>query len=116
MEQKAEILIVDDNLENAEALKAALVDPSYNIVIATRIDEALRAVLKHNLALIVMDVQLKEMTGFELARMIKSRPKSKEIPVIFVSASSRDRSTYEEAYAAGGADFMEKPLDPMFIR
>src|SRR3954469_7028960 len=83
---KINILIVDDRPENIVALKAILDRPGYNLLTATNGPEALGMVLKHDLALILLDVFMAGMDGYEVATMIKARPKSHHIPIIFLTA------------------------------
>src|SRR5260221_2487901 len=80
------ILVVDDRPENALAIKAILSFPAYNVITATSGSEALRKVLKHDFAVILMDVLMPSMDGFETARLIFQREASRHIPIIFLTA------------------------------
>lgn len=110
------ILLVDDYPENLLAIEAVLADLDYNLVKCLSGEEALRALLKDDFAVIVMDVQMPGMDGFETARMIKSREKTKEIPIIFVSATSKESQHLFTGYAVGAIDYMLKPFVPQIFR
>ncbi|SDS26116.1 PAS domain S-box-containing protein [Paenibacillaceae bacterium GAS479] len=110
------ILLVDDYPENLLAIEAVLGDLNYNLVKCLSGEEALRALLKDDFAVIVMDVQMPGMDGFETARMIKSREKTKEIPIIFVSATSKESQHLFTGYAVGAIDYMLKPFVPQIFR
>lgn len=110
------ILLVDDHPENLLAIEAVLGDLNYNLVKCLSGEEALRALLKDDFAVIVLDVQMPGMDGFETARMIKSRDKTKEIPIIFVSATSKETRHLYTGYAAGAIDYMLKPFVPEIFR
>ena len=110
------ILLVDDYPENLLAIDAVLGDLNYNLVKCLSGEEALRALLKDDFAVIVMDVQMPGMDGFETARMIKSRDKTKEIPIIFVSATSKEAQHLFTGYAVGAIDYMLKPFVPHIFR
>lgn len=110
------ILLVDDYPENLLAIEAVLADLNYNLVKCLSGEEALRALLKDDFAVIVMDVQMPGMDGFETARMIKSREKTKEIPIIFVSATSKESQHLFTGYAVGAIDYMLKPFVPQIFR
>lgn len=110
------ILLVDDYPENLLAIEAVLGDLNYNLVKCLSGEEALRALLKDDFAVIVMDVQMPGMDGFETARMIKSRDKTKEIPIIFVSATSKEAQHMFAGYAVGAIDYMLKPFVPQIFR
>lgn len=91
-EQPINILLVDDNPDNLLAIEAVIGDRNYNLVKCFSGEEALRRLMKDDYAVIVMDVQMPGMDGFETARLIKAREKTKEIPIIFISATSRNPS------------------------
>lgn len=84
------ILLVDDRPENLLALEAVLDSEQYTLIKATSGEEALRYLLKYDFAVIVLDVQMPGMDGIETARLIKARDKTKDIPIIFISANSKD--------------------------
>jgi len=110
------ILLVDDHPENLVALEAVLGDLHFNLVKCLSGEEALRALLKDDFAVIVLDVQMPGMDGFETARLIKSREKTKEIPIIFITATSKETEHFYTGYAVGAIDYMLKPFVPQILR
>jgi signal transduction histidine kinase len=111
-----DILLVDDQPENLLALESVLDDSGYNLVKAHSGVEALRCLLKRDFAVIVLDVQMPGMDGFETAQWIKSREKTKTIPIIFITASKREEEFAFTAYSVGAIDFMVKPFSPQILR
>jgi PAS domain S-box-containing protein len=111
-----EILIVDDRPENLLALEAILEPLGQTIVRAGSGDEALRKLLSHNVAMILLDVQMPGINGFETARLIKSRERTKYIPIIFLTAISKDEEYVFEGYSVGAVDYMAKPFQPDILR
>jgi signal transduction histidine kinase len=109
-------LLVDDQPENLLALESVLDDSGYNLVKAHSGVEALRCLLKRDFAVIVLDVQMPGMDGFETAKWIKSREKTKAIPIIFITASTREEEFAFTAYSVGAIDFMVKPFSPQILR
>ncbi|MGE0763367.1 MAG: response regulator [Bdellovibrionales bacterium] len=112
---KVNILIVDDRAEGLMALEAVLSSSLYNIVRASSGKEALARVLKYDFAVILMDVQMPDMDGFETVHVIKQREKSKDIPVIFLTAISKDQSFVHQGYRTGAVDYIFKPFDPVVL-
>lgn len=106
----ADILIVDDNSANLLALEAALSTVGERVVRAQSGEEALRLLLQHDFALILLDVQMPAMDGFETARLIRERRRSRYTPIIFVTAHGRDDESILEAYKLGAVDFLFKPV------
>ncbi len=117
-EQQApvEILIVDDRPENLLALEAILEPLGQIIVRAGSGDEALRKLLAHDVAMILLDVQMPGINGFETAKLIKSRERTRYIPIIFLTAISKDEEYIFEGYSAGAVDYMAKPFNPDILR
>lgn len=111
-----EILIVDDRPENLLALEAILEPLGQTVVRAGSGDEALRKLLSHNVAMILLDVQMPGINGFETARLIKSRERTKFIPIIFLTAISKDEEYVFEGYSVGAVDYMAKPFQPDVLR
>ena len=111
-----EILIVDDRPENLLALEAILEPLGQTLVRAGSGDEALRKLLSHNVAMILLDVQMPGINGFETARLIKSRERTKYIPIIFLTAISKDEEYVFEGYSVGAVDYMAKPFQPDILR
>lgn len=110
------ILLVDDRPENLLALEAVLDSEQYTLVKATSGEEALRCLLKFDFAVIVLDVQMPGMDGIETARLIKARDKTKDIPIIFISANSKEAEHLFAGYSAGAIDYMVKPFIPQILK
>lgn len=110
------ILLVDDRPENLLALEAVLDSEQYMLVKATSGEEALRCLLKYDFAVIVLDVQMPGMDGIETARIIKARDKTKHIPIIFISANSKEAEHLFAGYSAGAIDYMVKPFIPQILK
>ncbi|MDT3427596.1 signal transduction histidine kinase [Paenibacillus forsythiae] len=110
------ILLVDDRLENLMALEAVLESKQYKVVKADSGEEALSCLLRHEFAVIVLDVQMPGMDGIETARLIKARDKTKNIPIIFISAGSKEVEHVFAGYSAGAIDYMTKPLIPQILK
>lgn len=115
-ELRAKILIVDDREENLVALDAALSSPDYDIDRAGSGQEALKHLLTSDYAVILLDVQMPELDGFETAKIIKTRERSRDIPIIFVTAISREETFVDQGYASGAVDYILKPFDPKILR
>src|SRR5690242_8636364 len=99
--KKVKILLVDDQPGNLFALEAILESPDYLLIQATSGKEALRHILRHDIALILLDVQMPELDGFQTAALIKQSEKSKDVPLIFVDAVDRDEGRVDQGYAVG---------------
>ncbi|MBP2002461.1 signal transduction histidine kinase [Paenibacillus shirakamiensis] len=110
------ILLVDDRPENLMALEAVLDSEHYSLVKATSGEEALRHLLKGEFAVIVLDVQMPGMDGIETAKLIKARDKTKDIPIIFISANDKEADQLFAGYSAGAIDYMVKPFIPQILR
>lgn len=113
---KVNILVVDDRPEGLMAVEAVLKSPDYNLVLAKSGMEALKFLLREEFAVILMDVQMPEMNGFETAEIIKTRDKSKDIPIIFMSAISQEEQYVYQGYKAGAIDYILKPFDPYILK
>ena len=111
-----EILIVDDRPENLLALEAILEPLGQLLVRAHSGDEALRLLLTHDFAMILLDVQMPGINGFETARLIKARERTKYIPIIFLTAISKDEEYVFEGYSVGAVDYISKPFQPDILR
>ncbi len=109
---KTNILIVDDRAENIIALEALLQRDDINILSTTRPNDALRIAWENDIALALVDVQMPEMDGFELVKILKGHPKTKDITVIFVTAISTDTAFALQGYQSGAVDYLYKPLNP----
>lgn len=106
------ILIVDDKAENIFSLKALLESKHFNVDTASSGEEALVKVLKNDYVLIILDVQMPGMDGFEVAETLSGYSKTKDIPVIFLSANNTDKKFITKGYESGGIDYITKPVDP----
>ncbi|RED66256.1 ATP-binding protein [Cohnella lupini] len=116
MEKTVNILIVDDHPENLIAIEAVLTGEPYRLVRAYSGIEALRALLEDEFAVIVMDVQMPEMDGFETASIIRTREKTKMVPIIFLSATNNKMEHYFTGYSVGAIDYMSKPFIPAIFK
>lgn len=116
MTERAKILIVDDRPENLLALEAILSALDQELVRANSGEEALRALLKDEFALILLDARMPGMDGFETAARIKGRNRTKNVPIIFLTAVDTDKNNTFRGYAAGAADYIAKPFDPWVLR
>jgi CheY-like chemotaxis protein len=114
--EPASILLVDDKQENLTALAAILDRPDYRLACATSGEEALRLTLRERFAAALIDVAMPRMNGFEVATHLKTLERSRHIPIIFITAFGEDPEEIHRAYAAGGADYLVKPLDPEIVR
>ena len=112
----AKILVVDDHDENILALESILAGPDQEIVRARSGAEALRQILKQDFAVILLDVLMPIMDGFETARLIRSRDASRTTPIIFLTAGGSDQDMVSTGYGVGAVDYLIKPLNPDFVR
>lgn len=107
---RTDILLVDDEPRNLLALQQLLDAPDRNLVLANSGDEALRAVLKHDFAVILLDVRMPELDGFETAKLIRSRIRSQQTPIIFVTGVYEDITSVSRGYQVGAVDYILKPI------
>ncbi|RCJ42123.1 hybrid sensor histidine kinase/response regulator [Nostoc minutum NIES-26] len=114
-EPKVNILLVDDKLENLLALEAILERLGEKLVRATSGEEALRCLLHQDFAVILLDVQMPGMDGFETATLIRSRGRSRHTPIIFLTAFSTSDQMLFKGYALGAVDYLLKPIDPNIL-
>ncbi|MFL5638340.1 MAG: ATP-binding protein [Gemmatimonadaceae bacterium] len=115
-DDRVNILLVDDRPENLLALEAILEPLAQNLVRANSGPEALRQVLVSEFATILLDVQMPGMNGFEVAEIIKSRERSRTIPIIFLSAISKEDAYVFKGYSMGAVDYVFKPFNPEVLR
>jgi two-component system, sensor histidine kinase len=115
-DERVNLLLVDDRPENLLALEAILEPLGQNLVRATSGPEALKHVLATEFAAILLDVQMPGMNGFEVAEIIKSREKSRTIPIIFLSAISKEDAYVFKGYSMGAVDYVFKPFNPDVLR
>jgi signal transduction histidine kinase len=116
MDQAIDILLVDDESRNLDALEVILAGPDYRLIRATSGDDALRALLKHDVAAIVLDIRMPDVSGVELAQIIKGTRRFREIPILFLTAHLMEERDIIEGYGAGAVDYLTKPLNPEVMR
>ena len=109
------VLIVDDNAANLLVYAAQLDDLDCELVRARSGDEALRHLLEGSFAVILLDVQMPGMDGFEVAALVREHPRTRGIPVIFVTALHPEEKHLRRAYGAGAVDLLYKPVDPYVL-
>ncbi len=114
--ERVNILLVDDHPENLLALEAVLASPKYSLISATSGEEALKSILQKDFAVILMDVQMPGLDGFETAKLIRAREKSKDIPIIFITALSQTQYHVRQGYAVGAIDYIFKPFSPVVLK
>jgi diguanylate cyclase (GGDEF)-like protein len=116
METKTNILLVDDKKENLLALESILEAPGLNIFTALSGNTALGLLLEHDFAVVILDVRMPEMDGFEVAELMRKSEKTKFIPIIFVTAFTTDEAYIFKGYETGAVDYLFKPLDPVILK
>ena len=110
------ILIVDDEPKNLTVLETVLDDPGYRLVRAESADQALLALVVEEFALLILDIRMPGMTGFELAQMIKERKKTARVPIIFLTAYYNEDQHVLAGYDSGAVDYLHKPVNPAILR
>lgn len=110
-EDKVNLLLVDDQPNNLVLLEAVLDLPEYHLVKASSGFEALKQLVQDDFAVILLDVMMPDLDGFETARLIKQRDESKQTPVIFISAMEPDDEAIFKARSLGAGDYLIKPID-----
>jgi signal transduction histidine kinase len=116
MSAPVEILLVDDEARNLDALEAILDDPGYVLLRAEDADSALRTLLNHDVAAIVLDIKMPGISGYDLAKMIKNTKRFRETPIVFLTAYMVDDEDIIAGYGAGGVDYLTKPVNPLILR
>lgn len=116
MNTKAKILIVDDRPENLLALETVLKDLDVDLIRALSGNEALKATLHHDFALALLDIQMPEMDGYELASILREEEKTAKLPFIFISAVYTDNMNVFKGYERGAFSFITKPFEPQILR
>jgi two-component sensor histidine kinase len=116
MSEQINILLVDDQVRNLDALEAILASPDYRLFRAQSANEALLALLAHDFAVLVLDIRMPDVSGYELAQMIKQRKKNQHLPIIFLTAYLQDDREILEAYGAGAVDYLSKPINPLILK
>ncbi len=112
LDENVNILLVDDQPKNLLALSAILDSLGQNLVTATSGEEALKCLLQQEFAVILLDVQMPGMDGFETAKLIRTRPSLQHTPIIFITAINRDDAYVKKGYSLGAVDYLLKPIVP----
>ncbi|MGQ7959475.1 putative bifunctional diguanylate cyclase/phosphodiesterase [Pseudomonas sp. SP16.1] len=110
------LLVVDDRAENLEAMQALLDDGDWQLRCAASGEQALRYLLEEEVGLVLLDVQMPKMDGFEVARLMRGNPRTRFTPIIFVSAIAQTQDAVLRGYNSGAVDFVLKPFDPAVLR
>ncbi|QEL16237.1 response regulator [Limnoglobus roseus] len=110
------ILIVDDEPKNLTVLETILDEPEYRLFRAESADQALLALIQDEFALLILDIRMPGMTGFELAQLIKERKKTAHVPIIFLTAYYNEDQHVIEGYGTGAVDYLHKPVNPTILR
>jgi len=113
---RTNILVVDDRPDGLLALEAVLSCDQYNLFKASSGQEALRCALFNDFAVILLDVQMPQMDGFETAKLLHENLRSRDTPIIFVTAISKEARHINQGYESGAVDYIFKPLDPFILR
>ncbi|MBV9945690.1 MAG: response regulator [Myxococcales bacterium] len=116
MAEPVNILLVDDEPRNLDVLESILGDPGYRLLRASDADGALYLLLQHDVAAIVLDIQMPGVSGFELARMIKGTKKYRQVPIVFLTAHLLEDRDILSGYDAGAVDYLTKPILPPILR
>jgi PAS domain S-box-containing protein len=112
----AKILVVDDDPRNLMAAQEMLRSPGLEIVTADSGEAALRHVLQEDFAVILLDVQMPRLDGYEVASLIRSRPRSSRVPILFLTAHNKDDAHVFRGYSAGAVDYVFKPIEPLVLK
>jgi two-component system sensor histidine kinase/response regulator len=114
--QVVKCLLVDDLPENLLALSELLRQEDVEILQARSANEALEVLLAHDVALAILDVQMPDMDGFELAELMRGNTRTRHIPIVFVTAGARDQHRLFQGYESGAVDFLYKPIEPQILK
>jgi signal transduction histidine kinase len=116
VEPAVNILLVDDEVRNLDVLESFLKAPDYNLVRALTADQALLLLLEGEFACIVLDIQMPEISGIELAGLIKKRRRTQHIPIIFLTAYFQEDKDVLQGYSTGAVDYLTKPINPQILK
>lgn len=116
LEARANVLLVDDRPENLLALESVLAELNQNLISVTSAKEALRYLLLEDVALVLLDVQMPGLNGFEFAELIRERERTQHTPIIFISASSVEDQSIFKGYELGAVDYLPKPIQPEILK
>lgn len=111
VKDKISVLLVDDRPDNLTSLEVLLADMGLDLVKALSGNEALLQMLHADFALVLLDVQMPEMDGFETAELMRQNPKTSQVPIIFITAGMNEASHRFKGYEAGAVDYLMKPLE-----
>src|SRR5476651_1705027 len=109
------ILIVDDEPRNLLVLELVLDHPGYRLIRAESAERALFALLANDFALLILDIRMPGLTGIELAKLIKTRKRNAQVPIIFLTACVNDEQNILEGYGTGAVDYLFKPINPAIL-
>src|SRR5580704_14286623 len=115
-EEPISILLVDDEPKNLAVLESVLSNPNYRLVRAESADQALMALIVEEFALMILDIQMPDMNGFELGQMIKQRKRTASLPIIFLTAYYSEETHVVEGYSTGAVDYLHRPINPTILR
>lgn len=110
------VLVVDDVKQNLTAMEATLGTLACEVVLASSGNEALRALLRGNFAVMLLDIQMPQMDGYEVARLARDNPATRDVPIIFLTAAHRDQAHVLRGYGSGAVDFLFKPADSTVLQ
>lgn len=110
------LLVVDDYPENLISMRALLARQDWQVLTANSGMEALSALLEHDVDLVLLDVQMPEMDGFEVARLMRGSQRTRLTPIIFLTANEQSEAAVLKGYASGAVDYMFKPFDPQILK
>ena len=116
MDAPIRFLLVDDTPANLVALESLVRRDGLEVLKAGSGSEALELLLEHDVDLAFLDVQLPDMDGFELAELMRGAVRTRQVPIIFVTAGSHDPQRLFKGYEAGAVDFLYKPIDPQVLK
>jgi PAS domain S-box-containing protein len=114
--RKPNLLLVDDNHSNLVALSSVLSEREYNLIFAHSGAEAVELAKQHDVALVLLDVQMPEMDGFETARRLKQIEACREVPIVFITAIYKEDPFVKRGYEVGAIDYFSKPFDPEVLK
>ncbi|SLM47359.1 Histidine kinase [Nitrospira japonica] len=116
IKDRANILLVDDDARNLDVLESILESPDHRLVRARTADEALLSLIAEEFAVIVLDVRMPEVSGYELAQLIKQRKRTQHVPILFLTAYYREDADILQGYGAGAVDYLSKPVNPLILK
>lgn len=115
-EARASILLVDDDARGLYALAEVLRDLRHEVVVAASGEEALRCLLRQDFAVVLLDVRMPGLSGYETAALIRRRERSRSVPIIFLTAFDKEQAHVFQGYEAGAVDYLFKPVDPLILK